>query len=56
MTWEKGQSGNPAGRPTNHGNVRDIARQHTTEAISVLVEVMRDESAAPTARTSAAQG
>jgi hypothetical protein len=35
----KGQSGNKAGRPKEVGHVRELARQHTEEAIETLVAV-----------------
>ncbi|UCH47235.1 MAG: hypothetical protein JSU95_14215 [Betaproteobacteria bacterium] len=55
MKWQPGTSGNPGGRPKGYGDLRELARTHTEEAVNVLVKVMRDEGAAPTARTSAAQ-
>ena len=54
MKWEKGQSGNLRGRPTGHGDVRELARLHTKDAVQTLVEIMGDKGAAPSARTSAA--
>lgn len=50
----KGQSGNPGGRPGVPKHVRELARSHTEEAIETWVEVMRDKSAPPAARVSAA--
>ena len=38
--WKKGQSANPGGRPKQHGDLRELARQHTKEAIQTLVEIM----------------
>ena len=32
MRFEKGQSGNPGGRPKGHGDLRELARQHTEDA------------------------
>jgi hypothetical protein len=54
MKWQPGTSGNPSGRPRGYGDLRELARTHTEEAVNVLVHVMRDVGAAPTARTSAA--
>ena len=56
MAWKKGQSGNPGGRPRAEIHVRDLAREHTAEALKVMVEVMRDKKAPATARLGAAQG
>ena len=36
-----GQSGNPGGRPKGYVEVRELAREHTVEAIEKLVAVMR---------------
>ena len=55
MQWKKGQSGNPKGRPKGHGDVRELARAHTEQAVATLAAIMNDPSAAPSARTSAAQ-
>ena len=52
--WTKGVSGNPGGRPSGVGDLREIARQHTRKAIQTLVAVMNDASAAPSARVGAA--
>jgi hypothetical protein len=41
MRFEKGQSGNPGGRPKAERNVRELAQQHTAEAIEALVDVVR---------------
>lgn len=46
---------NPGGRPKDVGFVRDLARQHTEEAIATLVSIMRDTSARETARVAAAE-
>jgi hypothetical protein len=49
----KGTSGNPLGRPRVVLTVRDIARDHTEEAIETLAAIMRDEVAPAAARISA---
>ena len=52
--FAKGVSGNPGGRPKAQGDLREIARRHTAEAVQVLVQIMGDDTAAPSARVSAA--
>lgn len=54
-TFQKGQSGNPGGRPKEIGHVRDLARAHTEDAIRTLVEIRGDLGAPPAARVAAAQ-
>jgi hypothetical protein len=39
--WKPGQSGNPGGRPRELADVKALAREHTTEAIATLVDLMR---------------
>ncbi|MGO4667710.1 DUF5681 domain-containing protein [Bosea sp. 2RAB26] len=40
--WQRGQSGNPKGRPSIKGPVEALAREHTEEAVRTLVELMRN--------------
>ncbi len=42
--WKKGQSGNPGGRPKEVKEVKMLARQHTKEALEILVEMMKNGS------------
>src|SRR6476660_3529917 len=52
--FKKGQSGNPGGRPKVVAEVKELAREHTGEAIETLVSIMTNPKAAPAARVSAA--
>jgi len=51
--FPKGVSGNPGGRPKVLGDVQDLARQKSTEAINILSNIMHDEKAPPAARVAA---
>lgn len=42
--FQKGQSGNPAGRRAEVGPIKELARQHTEAAISALVGALADEN------------
>jgi hypothetical protein len=42
MRFEKGQSGNPGGRPKGHGDIRELARRHTAAALATLVEICQN--------------
>ena len=52
--FKKGQSGNPGGRPKVVAQVKELAREHTGEAIETLVSIMTNPKYAPAARVSAA--
>lgn len=55
-TWRKGgPSPNPGGRPAIVAELRELAREHTSEAIETLISVMRDKSAPPASRVTAAR-
>ena len=51
--FEKGQSGNPGGRPKVVAEVRELARQRAPEAIAALVQIMT-EGKSEAARVAAA--
>lgn len=43
MAFEKGQSGNPGGRPKENAEIKALARQYGPEAIERLAALMRGE-------------
>jgi Flp pilus assembly protein TadD len=53
-SFQKGQSGNPGGRPKALAPVRDLARAQTEAAIETLVAIMTDTDASASARVAAA--
>jgi hypothetical protein len=53
-SWKPGKSPNPGGRPKADVQVKELAREHTAEAIATLVDVMGDKDAPPSARVAAA--
>ena len=42
--FPSGQSGNPGGRPKDLVRVRELARQHTVEALDTLVRALKDKN------------
>ena len=52
--FPKGVSGNAGGRPKVLGDVQDLARQKSPEAINTLVIIMNNDKAPPAARVAAA--
>jgi hypothetical protein len=49
--FQPGQSGNPGGRPKIVGEVQQLAREYTVDAIETLASIMQDPKAPAAART-----
>jgi hypothetical protein len=47
VTWKKGQSGNPSGRPKSYHEMQALAREFAPEAIHKLVAIMRGTTKVP---------
>jgi hypothetical protein len=52
--FQKGQSGNPGGRPKEIAEVKELARAHMPAAIEALVSIMKNTKSSDAARVSAA--
>ena len=52
--FSPGTSGNPSGRPKSDVIIRDLARQHTEEALNTLIEIAGNKKAPPSSRVHAA--
>jgi hypothetical protein len=42
MTWAKGQSGNPSGRPKIDAEIKAMFREHTPAALEALLRGLND--------------
>ena len=54
MSFKKGVSGNPGGKPKELKGIQLLAREHAPQAIKTLAEIMKNAKAPPAARATAA--